>query len=98
MRHRVWAPHATRVELDVAGRRVLMTHVGGGWYEADGEGADYGFALDGGDVLPDPRSPWQPDGVHGRSRVVDHDAFPWTDDAWHGVHLPSAVLYELHVG
>ncbi len=29
--------------------------------------------------LPDPRSAWQPAGVHGPSRVYDHDAFPWTD-------------------
>ena len=45
-----------------------------GWWEADvpavGAGGDYAFVLDGGDPLPDPRSPWQPYGVHGPSRVV----------------------------
>jgi maltooligosyltrehalose trehalohydrolase len=72
-----------------------------GWHEADvadaGPGEDYRFVLDG-DALPDPRSPFQPDGVDGPSRLVDHAAFPWTDAEWRGVHLPSAVLYELHVG
>jgi maltooligosyltrehalose trehalohydrolase len=73
-----------------------------GWYQADvsaaAAGSDYRFVLDGGHALPDPRSAHQPEGVHGPSRVVDHAAFGWTDHAWRGVHLPSAVIYELHVG
>ncbi|HET7488123.1 MAG TPA: malto-oligosyltrehalose trehalohydrolase [Acidimicrobiales bacterium] len=100
-RFRVWAPRATVVELDLSGRRVPMAAAGGGWHGADvdaGPGTDYGFVLDGREVLPDPRSPWQPAGVDGRSRTVDHAAFPWSDAGWRGVHLPSAVLYELHVG
>ncbi|HEX2698722.1 MAG TPA: malto-oligosyltrehalose trehalohydrolase [Acidimicrobiales bacterium] len=99
---RVWAPKAAVVELDLSGRRVSMAAMAGGWHAADvrdaAPGTDYGYALDGGPVLPDPRSPWQPAGVDGPSRTVDHAAFPWTDAAWRGVHLPSAVLYELHVG
>ncbi len=58
----------------------------------------YGYSLDSGPPLPDPRSPWQPDGVHGLSRPVDHTAFPWTDGAWAGRPLETAVVYELHVG
>ena len=99
---RVWAPAAREVEVDLSGRRVRMEPVGRGWHEVSfaeaGPGTDYGFVLDGGPVLPDPRSPWQPAGVHGPSRVVDHSAFAWSDRGWGGVHLPSAVLYELHVG
>ena len=101
---RVWAPRA-RVSVDVVvgDRRVAMTPTGErGWYTAEVAGAaagdDYAFSLDGADPLPDPRSPWQPGGVHGPSRLVDHTAFPWTDTRWKGMHLPSAVLYELHVG
>ena len=30
--------------------------------------------------------------------MVDHDAFVWTDRRWTGLHLPSSVIYELHVG
>jgi len=99
----VWAPAASdRVEVDVDGDRYAMRRGDRGWWRVSVEdakaGSDYGFSIDGGQVLPDPRSAWQPQGVHGLSRVVDHDAFPWTDQRWRGVHLPSAVLYELHVG
>lgn len=99
---RVWAPAATTVELDRGGERMAMATVGGGWYEVDAggvpAGSDYRFVLDGGDALPDPRSPSQPAGVDGPSRSVDHAAFDWSDHAWRGIHLPSAVIYELHVG
>jgi len=99
---KVWAPRARSVELDVAGRRRAMDQVSGGWWVTDapdaGPGTDYGFRVDESEPLPDPRSPWQPDGVHGRSRTVDHAAFRWSDREWRGMHLPSAVLYELHVG
>ncbi len=36
-------------------------------------GTDYAFSVDGSDPLPDPRSAWQPDGVHGFSRVFDSE-------------------------
>ncbi|MEY2404062.1 MAG: maltooligosyltrehalose trehalohydrolase [Acidimicrobiaceae bacterium] len=78
-----------------------MESVGDGWYRAPlvlPPNADYGFALDGGEPLPDPRSQWQPAGVSGPSRVVDHDAFEWTDRQWSGIHLPASVIYEVHVG
>ena len=48
--------------------------------------------------LPDPRSGWQPHGVHGPSRIVDHAAFRWTDDDFQARPLSSALIYELHVG
>ena len=99
---RVWAPSAGAVDVDLSGRRVPMAPVGGGWHQVEvpdaAPGTDYGYSLDGGPVRPDPRSAWQPEGVHGPSRVVDHTAFPWTDGRWRGVHLPSSVVYELHVG
>src|SRR6202035_3187454 len=54
--------------------------------------------LDGGPPRPDPRSAFQPGGIHGPSRVVDHSAFAWRDSGWRGVPLPGSVLYECHVG
>lgn len=99
---RVWAPAARTVELVLSDARVPLGRADGGWWSVDvpaaGPGTDYRFAVDGGEPRPDPRSPHQPEGVHGPSRVVDFDAFGWTDDAWKGLHLPSAVIYELHVG
>ena len=97
---RVWAPFAERVELDAEGRREEMAQAGGGWWSGRDlpPGTDYGFVLDGGDVLPDPRSPWQPHGVHGLSRTVDHGAFAWHDEGWRPHPLADSVVYELHVG
>ncbi len=102
MEFRVWAPDAERVDLAIRGRNLPMARGEGGWWSVDdpdaAPGDRYGFALDGAEPLPDPRSPWQPDGVHALSAVVDHSAFAWSDAGWHGAPLASAVIYELHVG
>ncbi|MBM2622433.1 malto-oligosyltrehalose trehalohydrolase [Actinoplanes sp. LDG1-06] len=96
----VWAPEKT-VRLSVAGKVLDMERAADGWWRLDvpdaGPGADYSYVLEG-EERPDPRSPWQPEGVHGPSRVYDHSAFAWTDQAWTGRQLPGAVLYEMHVG
>jgi maltooligosyltrehalose trehalohydrolase len=62
-----------------------------------GAGADYLYLLDGSKERPDPRSRYQPNGVHGASRVVARD-FAWSDRKWSGLELADLVLYELHVG
>ncbi|KFD44560.1 hypothetical protein IU11_01225, partial [Cellulosimicrobium sp. MM] len=82
----VWAPTARSVELllpeqgsgsfEGAERlplRLVGAHVPG-WWGYDHElpwGTDYGYSVDGGPGRPDPRSPWQPYGVHGPSRTFD---------------------------
>jgi maltooligosyltrehalose trehalohydrolase len=99
---RVWAPKPRFVELVVGDRRVAMKQGERGWWElvedATEAGQRYGFALDGGEVRPDPRSASQPDGVLGPSEVVDHAAYTWHDGEWRGLQLAGAVLYELHTG
>ena len=65
--------------------------------ENAGPGTDYSFIIDG-DSLPDPRSPYQPNGVHGPSRLIDRNAFRWTDAGWQARPLSSAIIYELHLG
>src|SRR4051812_21539894 len=50
-----------------------------GWWRlevpAAGPGVDYAFVLPDSDTgRPDPRSKWQPQGVHGPSRVYDPDS------------------------
>ncbi|MEU7574351.1 malto-oligosyltrehalose trehalohydrolase [Micromonospora sp. NPDC049240] len=100
----VWAPEAARVRLRLPGVADHDMRPGpDGWWRVEapdaGPGADYAFLLDDDEqALPDPRSAWQPVGVHGPSRVYDHAAFPWTDTAWTGRQLPGSVLYELHIG
>jgi maltooligosyltrehalose trehalohydrolase len=99
MRYEVWAPAAESVQVEAGGERHAMSPAGRpGWWTAEAQGDDYGFVLDGEGPFPDPRSPWQPDGVHGLSRVYDHGRFAWTDGAWRGRPLAGSVLYELHTG
>ncbi|MET7854589.1 malto-oligosyltrehalose trehalohydrolase [Streptomyces avermitilis] len=102
MQFEVWAPQAARVTLHCGGATRALARDEGrdGWWKGDaeaGDGTRYGFALDDGAVLPDPRSRRQPDGPDGLSAVVDHGRYAWRAD-WSGRGLPGAVLYELHVG
>lgn len=104
MNYRVWAPRPEDVRLHLNGETIPMTQTDGGWWIADREpqvGDRYGFELfDGTEwskTVPDPRSQYQPDGVHGLSEVISPD-FAWSDDAWTGRILPGSVIYELHVG
>jgi maltooligosyltrehalose trehalohydrolase len=100
----VWAPEAGRLEVVTSGGdRVPMAGPDdrGRWtvtLKGVQPGAAYSFSLDGGAARPDPRSAFQPDGVHGPSVLVDHEAFGWTDQGWTGRPLDDAVIYELHVG
>jgi len=99
---RVWAPGKKRVDVVVDGRQAPMAPSAGGWWASSvdgaGPGTDYSFRLDGGPARPDPRSPFQPQGIDGPSRVVDQAAFAWTDGRWRGLPLAGSVLYECHVG
>ncbi|MFO7975872.1 MAG: malto-oligosyltrehalose trehalohydrolase [Candidatus Hydrogenedentota bacterium] len=98
----VWAPNARLVELESADRRADMVKDENGWWRFDARrlehGSDYTFRVDGEGPFPDPRSPWQPEGVHGPSRWVDHDLFEWSDFGFQQPPLGSAVIYEMHVG
>ncbi|BAC18835.1 putative maltooligosyltrehalose trehalohydrolase [Corynebacterium efficiens YS-314] len=104
LKYRVWAPRPEDVRLHLNGETLPMTRTDGDWWVADREpavGDRYGFELfDGTEwskTVPDPRSQYQPDGVHGLSEVISPD-FAWSDDAWTGRILPGSVIYELHVG
>lgn len=97
---RVWAPAANEVTLVTAAGETPMTPGADGWFEGSAlsAGTDYAFRLDGGDPRPDPRSRWQPEGVHAASRVFDPAAHAWADGEWPGRDARGAVGYELHVG
>jgi maltooligosyltrehalose trehalohydrolase len=99
---RVWAPRAKAVAVRLGDTDYPLDPQEGGWWrrrvpEAE-PGMDYGFLLSGSEQpLPDPRSPWQPHGPHGLSRLVDPD-FPWSDQRWQSPPLAAAVIYEIHIG
>jgi len=95
----VWAPDAHKVELVLDDRKIAMSSGERGWWHVhDAPAADYGFSLDGGPTWPDPRSNWQPNGVHAMSRPMDHCQYTWHDQQWQGTPLSQAIIYELHVG
>ena len=99
---RVWAPKPKQVILQLGAEHFPLAPAGGGWWQATLSSVrapgDYGFILDGEGPFPDPRSPFQPAGINGLSRLVDHAAFSWTDANWRPPTLASAVIYELHTG
>jgi maltooligosyltrehalose trehalohydrolase len=104
-RFRVWAPNARTVDVvieDADRREERLQRSPDGTYTAFVAGVfagtRYWYRLDDGELLPDPASRFQADGVHGPSTIVDPGAFTWTDARWAGVALPDLVLYEVHVG
>jgi maltooligosyltrehalose trehalohydrolase len=98
----VWAPSPKKVELQFNEKSLPMSRNQDGWWTTEvpeaKPGDNYGFMLDGAVPVPDPRSPWQPEGVHKLSRLVDQSAFQWTCGTFQAPMLASAIIYELHVG
>lgn len=98
----VWAPFRKTLELILEKDLVhpMKKDEHGYWHcQVPGllSGTKYFFRLDGGKELPDPASRFQPEGVHGRSAVVDEN-LSWADRNWKGLDLGEMVIYELHVG
>lgn len=103
-RFAVWAPRAALISVKVGADVFPMQGPDEqGWWRAQVDsadfGADYGFLIDKDPIAyPDPRSQWQPNGVHALSRIYDQGAFRWTDQNFQSRPAGSAVIYELHVG
>jgi maltooligosyltrehalose trehalohydrolase len=107
-RFEVFAPFAGTLEVLIGGDRYVMEPDNSkdstrpGWWALEvgpaGAGTDYLFSIDGGPGRPDPRSGWQPAGIDGPSRVLEHNSYPWQDHDWNGLELEGLVLYELHLG
>lgn len=103
-RFEVWAPRAHTVAVSINGATLPMNGPDDrGWWRLDvaeaESGTDYGFVIDDdGTPWPDPRSQWQPNGVHGLSRVYDQQAFVWSDQDFEAPPLSSGIIYELHIG
>jgi maltooligosyltrehalose trehalohydrolase len=109
----VWAPDAKSVELVVEDRRIALEPLADGRWQKDvaaAPGAGYRYSIDGSAPVPDPRSRWQPEGVHGASHVVEAGSLAAalgtpratvrraggkTDPS---PPLSDAVIYELHIG
>jgi maltooligosyltrehalose trehalohydrolase len=91
----VWAPSARAVAVRLGGESHELDR-DGELFAATlraGAGEDYAYVLEGGHELPDPCSRFQPQGIHGPSRVVE---LPPARRL--GLSLDELVVYELHVG
>jgi maltooligosyltrehalose trehalohydrolase len=97
----VWAPEAKSVELVVGDRRIALEPMAGGYWQADAAIAHeqgYKYSIDGAAPIPDPRSRWQPDGVHGESHLAPKEETGNGRHTFRPASLKEAIIYELHVG
>jgi maltooligosyltrehalose trehalohydrolase len=100
----VWAPHAKTVDLLLDEQRIPLARAAPDYWQVDVSahaGQNYKYSLDGGAGLPDPRSRWQPAGVHGASQVLESrvtDGPVPIRGGFRPVPLSEAIIYELHVG
>jgi maltooligosyltrehalose trehalohydrolase len=96
----VWAPSAKSVELVTPAGRVALAAGEKGYWR--GESAQvrggYKYSIDGGEPLPDPRTRWQPQGVHGPSHVLEVGRLDKRVGHFRPKPLSAAIIYELHVG
>ena len=105
----VWAPNAKSVDLVFGEQRFALESLADGYWQIDAA-ADtrqgYRYSIDGAAPVPDPRSRWQPEGVHGASHVIAAEALragpleaePRGSGEFRPVPLGEAIIYELHVG
>jgi len=102
MNFSVWSPFAQKIDLVLDSVSLPMRRTERGWWQVEAPGtlagSRYQFRVDDKGPYPDPRSAWQPDGLHAASVVYDHSSFPWRDGAFVPRPLSDAVIYELHVG
>ncbi len=103
---RLWAPGAEQVDVCLADggsqNIISMTTEKEGWFgtitNQATTGSRYCYRINGGIMVPDPASRYQPQDVHKPSEVVDPHAYDWHDVAWCGLPWEEAIIYELHVG
>ncbi len=99
-RFHLWAPAAGTVDLILDAQALPMSTGSEGWFSLDTDaafGARYRFRIDGGTLVPDPASHFQPQDVHGPSELIDH-RHAWQAQDWRGRPWHEAVICELHVG
>jgi len=101
----VWAPLKKKMTLHIVhpeDRKIPMQPNVSGYFtvEATALPGERYFFIPGDDEIdtPDPASQFQPEGVHGPSQIIDHNAYQWNDKNWRGIPFAELILYELHVG
>src|SRR5580704_3067107 len=98
---RVWAPHVRTLAVNMDGAIFPMAREGEDFQVLAPRaqpGQTYTLVLDDAKERPDPVSRSQPQGVHGRSEIIDPEAFAWSDQDWKGLALDEYIIYEVHTG
>jgi malto-oligosyltrehalose trehalohydrolase len=97
---RLWAPAAHKVALMLNSPEPMEKR--GEWFELAVAGAragtHYSFRIDNKLEIADPASHFQPDDVHGKSEVIDHNAYAWRSQDWKGRPWEECVFIETHAG
>ena len=97
---RVWAPEAKQVQLKTDQLQLALAQEEMGYWSASTDaivpGDRYQMAIDG-QLFPDPASLSQPEGVHGRSEVLNLSC-EWQDANWRNPALEDYIIYEVHTG
>jgi maltooligosyltrehalose trehalohydrolase len=100
----VWAPHAQKVEaLNLSGTGVSfpLTPIESGYFLGRSAkfraGDTYFLRLDGHELIPDPASVFQPEGISGPSEIQGEN-FAWEDAHWKNLPLRDFIFSEIHVG
>lgn len=100
----VWAPEKKSMMLHLVtdGRLIPMRKDRDGYFHCTVSGVfsgtRYFYQPEKGKDCPDPRSHYQPLGMHGPSEVVDHSQYAWSDKDWNGLPLSGLIFYEMHIG
>ncbi|MEL6895110.1 MAG: alpha-amylase family glycosyl hydrolase [Planctomycetota bacterium] len=99
----IWNPgeNASLQLSDQPRQRLAMTSASLGNHQIQIDAQEntlYAFSLDGGPPLPDPRSQFQPFGVHGPSMLVNQGSYAWQAKRWTGCDPDDLAIYELHIG
>lgn len=106
VRFRIWAASAQQLQLRLLSGAAAGTHplartdegLFETWVRHAAAGDRYSYVVDGSDILPDPASRYQPEGVHGPSEIIDPVKFEWHDGRWKTRPVRDHIVYELHVG
>ena len=110
-RFTVWAPDANKLSVELVERsgdqeKTLSSHelernsqgIFSGQVLDCPAGSLYRYKIGEGSSRPDPRSRFQPFGVHGPSQVIDPNSYQWQDADWKGIQKRDLVIYEMHIG
>lgn len=97
----VWAPLANAVDLLIGERRIALQPLKDGYWQVEAVAEPqqgYKYSIEGAAAVPDPRSRWQPEGVHGASHLLQGIIADVSEGRFRPAPLHEAIIYELHVG